>query len=93
MYQIQWRDKALLSVERIGACIAENNPTAANRVSKRIFEAVKLTASFPEMFPLRGKYRVCPLVTPYLIFYRVLAHERLIVVVDVIHAAQNQQPE
>lgn len=93
MYQIQWRDEALLSVERIGEYIAENNPIAAIRVSKRIFEAVKLTASFPEMFPLRGKYRVCSFVTPYLIYYRVLPEERMIVVVDVIHAAQNKQPE
>lgn len=91
MYRIRWREEALQSLQAIGNYIAENNPTAANRVVGRVFEAVDLAASHPLIFPQRGDYRVCPMVSPYLVFYRVVEAEKLIVVVDVIHAARNYE--
>lgn len=93
MYRVRWRKTALESLREAMEYIAEYNLAAADSVAARIFSAVDLIASQPEMYPERGRYRVCAAVRPYLIFYRVDDAARVVRIMEILHAAREYRPD
>lgn len=93
MYRVRWREIALAELEDIAQYIAEDNPYAAMKVVSDIHAATKnMIAFMPRMFPTahdNREVRMCALVRPYLIFYRILENDNTIEIMDVIHAARN----
>lgn len=92
-YHIRWRNKALHSLQDVRDYLVEHNPQAAKRMLIRIVEATKLIAFMPEIFPKRGKYRLCTSVSPYLIYYSVNNEEKSVMILDIVHASRNIKPD
>lgn len=91
MYLVKWRRTALKSLREALEYIAEYNEGASASMASKIADTVDLIASQPEMFPARGRYRVCASVRPYLIYYRV--DDGVIRIMEILHASRDYRPE
>lgn len=92
--QVRWSPTAAEDLSRIFEYIRQENPSAAERVVRTIFESAGSLASFPN----RGKTgrvegtRELPLPSlPFVVVYRVL--ERAVEIANVIHGAQRWPPK
>ena len=89
--EIFWREVALNSLERARTCIAQDNPSAAQRVYERILSAVRNLADMPQMGRPGRVEDTRELVvpdTPYIVAYRV--REGVVEILAVIHGAQQR---
>lgn len=88
-------EAAYYDIESIFAYVSHDSKQAAAKLRLRIYEGIKILADFPEMGPVisaedapgakRGYRRI--VVSPYIIFYRVLDDH--IVVARVLHGREN----
>lgn len=88
--QVRWTRPAAEDLERIARHIAEENPTAARRIAKTLYDRCMGL----ELFPHRGRIGriagtrelvLAPL--PYIAVYRVT--EAAVEIVRIYHSAQN----
>ncbi|PYT94798.1 MAG: type II toxin-antitoxin system mRNA interferase toxin, RelE/StbE family [Acidobacteria bacterium] len=91
--QIRWSPAAAEDLSRIFEYICPENPSAAQRIVKTIYES----AGSLESFPYRGRVgrvdgtRELPLPSlPFVVVYRVL--EEAVEIAAVIHGAQRWPP-
>ena len=87
--EIIWREVAILSLERARAYIAQDNPTAAERVYDRILRSVRNLADMPSMGRPGRVEDTRELVvanTPYILAYTVLDEQ--VVIIAIQHSAQ-----
>jgi toxin ParE1/3/4 len=92
--QVRWSPTAAEDLSRIFQYIRQENPSAAERVVRTIYESAGALASFPN----RGKAgrvegtRELPLPSlPFVVVYRVLEHA--VEIANVIHGAQRWPPK
>ncbi|EGO62337.1 type II toxin-antitoxin system RelE/ParE family toxin [Acetonema longum] len=88
-------EAAYYDIDSMFSYISHDNKNAAEILRRRIYEGIKLLTDFPEAGPVvpeedapgaqRGYRRI--VVTPYLIFYRVM-NDRIIIA-RVLHGRQN----
>ncbi|MGJ8634695.1 MAG: type II toxin-antitoxin system RelE/ParE family toxin [Luteolibacter sp.] len=75
MARLIWTDPALQDLEQIADYIALDNPDAAKRLIKEVFQKVELLEQFPEMYPVAhdlpgSNYRHLS-IPPLRIFHRI----------------------
>ena len=90
---IRWSPEAAEDLSRIVEYIRHENPTAAQRIAKTIYERAGALESLPYLGrPGRVEgTRELPLPSlPFLVVYRVLEHA--VEIVNVIHGAQRWPP-
>jgi len=90
MRRIVWADEALENLEAAGGYIRDFNPTAAQRLIRRLVDAAESLAIFPE----RGRAisltrRELPVVKPYLIRYAVTPDE--VQILKIRHSARRPE--
>ena len=95
MAKIIWTEPALGYLNAIADYIAKNNPDAANRLVRRMFESVDLLGQFPELgrrVPEMRKsgYREM-IVSPCRIIYRV--EGETVVVIFVMRGERELKPQ
>jgi addiction module RelE/StbE family toxin len=88
--KVRFSKLALAELETILTRISTNNPSAAARVETRIARIVERIGRFPESAQEVGErpgVRRVPLVRyPYVIFYRIVSGE--VVIVRIVHGAR-----
>ena len=95
MRKIKISEDAYLDIEMMFSYISEDNKTAAKKLRQKIYDGIKGLADFPFKYPVvqeedapgaeRGyRYMV---VSPYIVFYKVL--DDSIVIARVLHTKQN----
>jgi toxin ParE1/3/4 len=95
MRKIKISEDAYLDIETMFAYISEDNKSAAKKLKKKIYDGIKSLSDFPFKYPViqeddvpgieRGyRYMV---VSPYIVFYRVL--DDVIVIARILHTKQN----
>lgn len=90
---VYWSDRAQEDIVRIVAYIAEDSPTATERVEGRIYAAATLLTDQPGMGRPGRVAGTCELViggTRYIVPYRV--RDQVVEIIAVMHTAQ-QWPE
>ena len=90
MHEIRWTEFALQQLDEIGTYIAAGNPTAAERVVRRIGEKVAALACFPLMGRSGRTAGTRELVVgdyPYIVVYR---QSERIEILTVYHAARKE---
>lgn len=87
--QIRWTCFAAADVEAIVEYIKSFNPNAANRIARKIWDAVKILSDHPEMGRpgrVMGTRELVISNTPYIIPYRIKKNS--LHILRVIHAAR-----
>ncbi|MBI3823377.1 MAG: type II toxin-antitoxin system RelE/ParE family toxin [Planctomycetes bacterium] len=91
-YEIAWTDPAALQLEELRDYIAEDNPSAADRVVERILarvERLKWTPRMGIVYRKTGKYPIRKIVSgKYRIFYRIIEDEQRVEILVVWHGAR-----
>lgn len=95
-YRVVWTETSLRRVEEIGDLIALERPAAAEKLVNRLFDAVEQAAHLPRSAP---QYRLAStetirqlVVSPYLIYYKILDSDESIAVLTVRHQRQRRTP-
>ena len=86
-------DLALADLEGIYNWIAKDNAKAALAVIERLFESTEHLATFPHIGHIgrdEGTFEWVVPRLPYIVVYEVHAERNEIIVVSVIHGAQNR---
>ena len=89
-------DLALADLEGIYNWIAKDNPTAALAVVERLFDSVEHLASFPQMGHAgrdEGTFEWVVPRLPYIVIYEIHADRDEVIVVAVVHGAQEREGE
>lgn len=89
----QWFEDAVSDLKALRRYIAQDNPIAANRISKKILSAINLLSTQPEIGRAGRVVNTRELIisdTPYIIPYRV--KNNLIEIIRVLHSSM-QWPE
>jgi len=91
-FKLIWCPSARLDLKDIAAFIAEDNPSAADRFVKSVFQAVETLADFPEsgrIVPEFGDPNIREVIRkPCRIVYRIRRRKRTIEIARVWHAAR-----
>jgi toxin ParE1/3/4 len=95
MAKIIWTEPALGYLNAIADYIAKNNPDAANRLVRRVFESVDLLEQFPELGrrvpEMRKSGHREMIVSPCRIIYRV--EGETVVVIFVMRGERELKPQ
>src|SRR5687768_15711538 len=97
-YRVRLTSQALSDLDQIHATIARDSPQNAASMIERILNSIDLLEVFPhrtvvERMTSSLKYPVRSLpVKPYVIFFRVIEDERIVVIRHIRHGAR-QQPD
>lgn len=87
MRDIVWTDEAVAHLEAIVAYTTAFNPTAADRLGRRLIEAANSLAEFPDRGrEATGGMREMTIVWPYVLRYQVEAER--VVILRVRHGAR-----
>ena len=89
-------DRALADLEGIYNWISKDNPTAAFAVVERVFESVEHLATFPRMGHVGRDAGTLEWVVPrlpYIVIYEIHAERDEVIVVAVLHGAQDRNGE
>jgi plasmid stabilization system protein ParE len=89
-------EKALVDLEGIYNWIAQDNPAAAKAVVERVFESTEHLATFPQMGHAGRDEGTCEWVVPrlpYIVVYEIHAERDEVIVVAVVHGAQDRETE
>jgi addiction module RelE/StbE family toxin len=87
-------EPALADLEGIYNWIAKDNPTAALAVAERLFASVEHLAAFPNMGHIGRDDDTFEWVVPrlpYIVVYEIHAERDEIIVVAVVHGAQDRR--
>jgi addiction module RelE/StbE family toxin len=87
-------EKALVDLEGIYNWIAQDNPAAARAVVERLFESTEHLATFPQMGHAgrdEGAFEWVVPRLPYIVIYEVHADRDEVIVVAVVHGAQDRE--
>ncbi len=91
-YGLTWAPAARLDLKDLAAYIAEDNPTAARRFVRSVFQLVERLTDFPEsgrIVPEFNDSQVRELLRrPCRIVYRIKPEDQIIEIVRVWHAAR-----
>lgn len=93
--QIRWSVEAAEDLERIFEYISQDNPAAAQRIVRDIYERAAGLATFPNLGKAGRVYgtRELPLTPlPFVVVYRVLERADAVEIANVIHGAQRWPP-
>ena len=93
--QIRWSPAAAEDLERIFEFIETDNPGAAQRVARTIFEHAGSIGNNPyqgRSGRVLGTRELLLPPLPFIVIYRVLEHADAIEIVNVIHGAQRWPP-
>lgn len=95
MAKVIWAEPALQDLDQIADYIALDDPDAANKLVRKVFEQIDLLENFPEMCSVphdlpnsRYRHLVLP---PLRIFYRV--EENVVFIVYVMRSERNLEIE
>ncbi|MBY0527708.1 MAG: type II toxin-antitoxin system RelE/ParE family toxin [Gemmataceae bacterium] len=95
-YEVVWTDAAVADLQRETEYIAQDNPTAADRMARAIGERVDLLKTLPLMgatYPKGSKSRTRTIVSgKYRIFYCVIEAARRVEILTVWHG-RRQEPD
>jgi toxin ParE1/3/4 len=89
-------EEALVDLEGIYNWIAKDSPAAAKAVVERLFEGVEHLASFPHMGHAgrdEGTQEWVVPRLPYIVVYEIHADRGEVIVVAVVHGAQDREGE
>jgi toxin ParE1/3/4 len=89
LMKIRWLNLAVDDLEQIADYIAQDNPSAANRMVGRLWASVKMLASHPETGRpgrVNGTRELVVSQTPFIIPYRISNSE--IQILRVLHGAR-----
>ena len=89
-------ERALADLEGIYNWIAKDNPRAALAVVERVFESVEHLATFPRMGHAgrdEGTFEWVVPRLPYIVVYEIHGERDEIVVIAVVHGAQDRDRE
>ncbi len=91
-YRLTWAPTARLDLKNLAAYIAEDNPVAARRFVRSVFQRVERLPEFPEsgrMVPEFNDMQIREVVRkPCRIVYRIKPEEQIIEIARVWHAAR-----
>jgi toxin ParE1/3/4 len=91
-FKLIWSPSARLDIKDIAAFIAEDNPSAAERFGRSLFQAVERLADFPEsgrIVPEFGDPNIREVIRkPCRIVYRIRRRKHTIEIARVWHAAR-----
>ncbi len=91
MTTVRWSARAIRDLERHGDYIADFNPDAAARMTRRLMEAGFGLSTFPKRgAPRMDGLRELSAVYPYVIVYRVDDARDEVTILRVWHGAQRQ---
>jgi plasmid stabilization system protein ParE len=97
-YRVRLATQALLDIDEIHAHIAKDSPFAAAAMIGRIFDAIDALEIFPHRTVVERQdpglahpVRSLP-VKPYVVYFRVIEDERIVVVRHIRHGAR-RRPE
>lgn len=97
-YRVRLTSQALFDLEEIHASISRDSPQNAALMLERILDSIDLLEVFPhrtvverQTSSLRFPVRSLP-VKPYVIYFRVIEDERIVVIRHIRHGAR-QQPD
>ncbi|MGV8841041.1 MAG: type II toxin-antitoxin system RelE/ParE family toxin [Bauldia sp.] len=93
--KVRLSEDALADLEGIRAWVATDNPEAADRILLRVFETIRLLASFPRMGRAGRNQgmRERPVTgLPYVIVYQVDEGADLVSIEAVFHGARDGSP-
>jgi toxin ParE1/3/4 len=95
-YRVRLTRQALADLDQIHAFIAADSPQNAASMIEQIFDAIDLLEIFPhrtiverQISSLRYPVRSLP-VKPYVIYFRVIEDERIVVIRHIRHGAREQ---
>jgi toxin ParE1/3/4 len=89
-------ERALVDLENIYDWIAKDNPAAAKAVIERVFASVEHLATFPHMGHGgrdAGTFEWVVPRLPYIVVYEIHADRDEVIVVAVVHGAQEREGE
>ena len=94
-YEVIWSESAVADLESVGVFIAAENPEAAKRIVRTIFEHVDLLTRFPFIGPAYptgsgGSLREVVVRRTYRIFYSVDESKQVVDVLRVWQGARGQ---
>lgn len=87
--KIRWLRMALADLDQLIVYITKDNPKAANKVARKIWETTRMLSDQPAMGRagrISGTRELVVSGTPYIVPYRVVADE--VQILRVIHAAR-----
>ncbi len=90
MMEIRWSPEAADDLEQIGRRIAQNNPSAAGKTVKTLYDGITSLRKFPNMGRVGRLENSRELIfrnLPYIVVYRVSAE--IIEISRIYHAAQD----
>jgi len=94
--KIRYRRKALLDIENIHAYIERHNPRAATEVVARIRDAADRLGLWPHLGHIGqapGTHEWVVVGSPYIIVYEVDEGADEVIVIAVLHGAQDREPK
>lgn len=93
-YKIVWDEEAIYELGQAVRYIAADNPVAAEKTGKTIFQKAEMLGSFPKMgkvFSKLGREDVREIpVPPYRIIYHVKDVERTVRILKIWHGAREE---
>ena len=92
--RLAFDEKALADLERIYRWIAKDNTAAAQAVVERLFASIEHLASFPHMGHAgrdKGTQEWVVPQLPYIVVYEIDARLDEVIVVAVVHGAQERE--
>lgn len=93
--RIRWSADAVADLQHIVEYIRTDNPSAARRVGRAIYERLGALGTFPRAGRagrVQGTRELALPPLPFIAVYRVLEAEEVIEIVNVIHGAQRWPP-
>ena len=93
--ELVFDDQAIADLEGIFNWIAQDSPSAAKKVTDRLFSSVELLSSFPFMGHVgqtAGTYEWVVPRLPYVVVYQIDELHRRVVIAAVFHGAQERDP-
>jgi toxin ParE1/3/4 len=90
--QVRWAPSAVRDLERIFDKIRKDNPAAAERVIRTVYEGCAALATFPERGRpgrVQGRRELVFAPLPYIAVYRVKERQQVVEISRIYHGAQN----
>ncbi|MGA3201876.1 MAG: type II toxin-antitoxin system RelE/ParE family toxin [Bryobacteraceae bacterium] len=93
--QIRWSPSASSDLQNIVDYIRRDDPPAAQRVGRTIYDRLSTLGAFPyagRLGRLQGTREMPLPPLPFIVVYRVLEHLQAVEIVNLIHGAQRWPP-
>jgi toxin ParE1/3/4 len=90
--EVRWAPSAVRDLERIFDKIRKDNPAAAERVIRTIYEGCAALVMFPERGRpgrIKGRRELVFAPLPYIAVYRVKERQQVVEISRIYHGAQN----